>query len=187
MTLLLPHAPDDEDDAVRALGRAFADAGAGRVPIAPPLECTFPTATDPDLRDGDGRHSASVAIPWAPYDLAGTTWAAEEERLTAALVDALERFAPGTRELVVEAALHHPKKLETHFGITRGNLAHVDDTVVFGDRLSPATPISGLYMCGRSTGPAAAVLGVAGVNAARRVLADLELALEQTDVGYLDR
>jgi phytoene dehydrogenase-like protein len=186
-TFLLPHTPDDEDDAVRALGRAFADASAGRLPIATPLECTFPTAIDPALQDVDGRHSASIAVPWAPYDLAGTTWAAEEERLTAALLDTLEQLAPGARELVVETTLHHPKKLEAHFGITRGQLAHVDDTVVFGDRLSPAVPISGLYMCGQGTGPAASIFGVAGVNAARRVVADLELALEQTDVGYLDR
>ena len=38
-------------------------------------------------------------------------------------------------------------------------------------------------MCGRGCGPAAGVLGVAGLNAARRILADLELALERTEVG----
>jgi phytoene dehydrogenase-like protein len=179
--------PGNEDDAVRALGRAFADASAGRLPSAAPLECVFPSAADETLRDPDGRHSASILVPWVPYDLAGTTWAAEEERFTGAVLDMLETFAPGTRALVVDAVLHHPKKLETHFGVTRGHLGHVDDTLLFGDRLAPTTPISGLYLCSRGCGPAGGVLGVAGLNASRRVLADLELALERTEVGVPGR
>jgi len=178
--------PGGEEDAVRALGRAFADASAGRVPAAPPIECLFPTAAAPSLRDPDGRHSASLLIPWAPYDLAGTTWAAEEERFINVILDALEAFAPDARALVADAVLYHPKKIEAHFGVTRGHLGHVDDTLLFGDRLAPTTPINGLYMCGRGCGPAGGVFGVAGLNASRRVLADLELALERTEVGILE-
>ncbi len=179
-TFLVPGA---ETDALRTLGQAFADASAGRIPGTPVLECTFPSAADDTLRDPDGRHSAAIVVPWAPYDLAGTTWAAEEENLTGALLDTVERFAPGTRALVTDAVLHHPKKLEAQLGITRGHLGHVDDTFAFGDRLGPATPILGLYSCGRSAGPAGGVLGVAGLDAFRRVLADLELALERTEIG----
>ena len=176
-TFLLP------DDGVRGLGRAFADASAGRIPVETPIELVFPNTTDPQLRDPDERESVSMLIPWVPYDVAGSTWSSEEERFTNALLDTFEEFAPGARASVVDAVLLHPKKLETHFGVTRGHLNHVDDTLLFGDRLPPTTPISGLYTCGRSCGPAAGVIGVAGLNAARRVLADLELALERTEVG----
>ncbi|MBX3227747.1 MAG: NAD(P)/FAD-dependent oxidoreductase [Labilithrix sp.] len=179
-TLLLP---GGEDDAVRALGRAFADANAGRIPIETPIELVFPNAADPSIRDPDGRESASLLVPWVPYDVAGSTWTSEEERFTSALLDTLESFAPGARASVVDTVLLHPKKLETHFGVTRGHLHHVDDTALFGDRLPPTTPLSGLYTCGRGCGPAAGVVGVAGLNAARRVIADLELALERTEVG----
>ncbi len=178
--------PGEEEDAVRSLGRAFADASAGRVPAAPPIECVFPTAADASLRDSDGRHhSASLLIPWAPYDLAGTTWAAEEERFTNVILDVLEAFAPGARALVADAVLYHPKKIESQFGVTRGHLGHVDDTHLFGDRLAPTTPIHGLYLCGSGCGPAGGALGVAGLNASRRVLDDLELALERTQVDAL--
>lgn len=176
-TFLLP------EDGVRGLGRAFADANAGRIPADTPIEMVFPNRTDTTLRDPDGRESASMLVPWVPYDVAGSTWNAEEERFTNALLERLEEFAPGSRASVVDTVLLHPKKLETHFGVTRGHLNHVDDTVLFGDRLPPTTPISGLYTCGRGCGPAAGVVGVAGLNAARRVLADLELALERTEVG----
>jgi phytoene dehydrogenase-like protein len=175
--------PGDEDDAVRALGRAFADASAWRLPAETPLECVFPTATDESLRDPDGHHSASFLIPWAPYDLAGTTWAAEEERFTSSILDMLERFAPGARSLVTDSVLYPPKKIEAHFGITRGHVGHADDTLLFGDRLPATTPISGLYTCGRACAPAGGVFGVAGLNASRRVLADFELALERTELG----
>lgn len=175
--------PGGEDDAVRSLGRAFADASAGRIPIETPIEVVFPNAADPAIRDPDGRESASFMVPWVPYDVAGSTWSTEEERFTGLLLDTLESFAPGSRATVVDAVLFHPKKLETHFGVTRGQLHHVDDTLLFGDRLAPTTPISGLYTCGRACGPAAGVVGVAGLNAARRVIADFELALERTEVG----
>lgn len=171
VTFLLP-----EDDTVRALGRAFADAAAGRLSTEAPVECTFAT-------EEDGRHSASLVVPWVPYDLAGTTWSSEEERFTGAVLDVLERFAPGTRAHVVDAVLWHPKKLETHFGVMRGRLAHVDDTLVFADRLAPTTPISGLYTCGPASAPAGNVFGVPGLATARQVVSDFELALERTEVG----
>jgi phytoene dehydrogenase-like protein len=176
------------DDAVRTLGRAFADASAGRLPAEPALECVFPNAADPAFADGGaGATSASIVVPWVPYDLAGTTWAAEEERFTEVLVGILDAFAPGARDLVIEASLLHPKKIETHFGLTRGQVFHVDDTNLFGDRLPPHTPISGLYACGRGCAPAGRFLGVAGLVAARRVMSDFELANERTEVGDTTR
>lgn len=178
--------PGEEDDAVRALGRAFADASAGRIPTETPIELVFPNAADDVLGDPDGRESASLLVPWVPYDVAGSTWSSEEERFTNALLETLESFAPGARSTIVDTVLLHPKKLETHFGVTRGQLSHVDDTFLFGDRLPPTTPVSGLYTCGRGCGPAAGVVGVAGLNAARRVIADLELALERTEVGIYE-
>ena len=174
--------PGGEGAAMSALGRAFSDAGRGQIPALPPLEVVFPS-TDEALRDPDGRHSASIMIPWAPYDLVGTTWSAEEERFTAALLDIVETFAPGTRSLVTDAVLYHPKKIEAHFGVTRGQAGHVDDTLLFGDRLPPATPINGLYTCGQGCTPAGGVFGAAGILAARRVISDFELALERTEVG----
>jgi phytoene dehydrogenase-like protein len=180
-TFLIPGEPGDR---LNVLARAFANASAGRLTTELPVECIFPTAAEESLRDPDGRHSASFLVPWVPYDLSGTTWSAEEERFTQAILDVLESFAPGARSLVADAVLYHPKKIETHFGVMRGQLGHIDDTFLFGERLPTTTPISGLYACGRGCGPAGNVLGVAGLDAFRRVLADLELALERTEISF---
>ncbi len=168
-----------------ALAAAVKTASDGRfAPTA--LELVFPTAIEPSLGDGEGRHAASILVPWAPYDRSGTTWAAEEERVIAEILALVDAHAPGTSALVVDAVLHHPKKLETHLGVTRGHLGHVDDTFALGDRMPYATPVSGLYVCGRGSAPAGGILGAPGFNAARRVLADLELGLETTEVRVKD-
>lgn len=166
-----------------ALEAAFAAASSGRLPDAPPIECVIPTAADPSLRDPEGRHHVSLLVPWAPYALIGTTWAAEEDGWVRRIIGALDELAPGAASDVVDAFALHPKKLETHFGVTRGHIHHVDDAFVFADRMAYATPIGGLYACGAGCAPAGGVFGAAGYNAAKRVLEDLELGLERTEIG----
>jgi phytoene dehydrogenase-like protein len=175
--------PGAGTNAISALASAFAEAEAGRLSSAPPIEMVLPTAADASLRDTEGRHHASLLVPWAPYDLAGTTWAAEEERWVKQLLAVVDTFAPGTSALVVDVFALSPKKIETHFGVTRGHVHHVDDSLIFGDRLAVATPIGGLYACGAGCSPAGGVFALAGHNAARRVLADMELGLERTETG----
>jgi phytoene dehydrogenase-like protein len=172
-TFLLPGG----EDAVRSLGHAFAEANAGMFPSSPPLEIVFTSPADEPL------HHASIVVPWAPYDLAGTTWAAQEDRALEEVLSVIESFAPGTRGTIVDAQFLHPKKLETQFGVTRGHLRHTDDTLVFGDRMPYVTPVIGLYSCSAACAPAGGMLGVAGHNAAARVLADFELGLERTEVS----
>ena len=170
-------------DAMGSLATAFAEAEAGKLATAPFLEMVLPTASDPSLRDAEGRHHASLLVPWAPYDLAGTTWAAEEARWLENVLGVVDSFAPGTSALVVDVFAMSPKKLESHFGVTRGHVHHVDDSLIFGDRLAVATPIGGLYACGAGCSPAGGIFAIAGHNAAKRVLADMELGLERTEVG----
>jgi phytoene dehydrogenase-like protein len=177
-------APGAGHDAIARLESSFAEAASGRLPLSPPLELVLPTATDPSLRDAEGRHHASILVPWAPYDLAGTTWAAEEDNWLKGVLAVLDSFAPGASSLVVDVFTLSPKKLESHFGVTRGHVHHVDDSLVFGDRAAYTTPIGGLYACGAGCSPAGGVFAVAGHNAAERVLADMELGLERTEIGY---
>ena len=175
--------PGAGHDGLRSLATTFAQAREDQLPTSPFIEMVIPTAADPSLRDAEGRHHASLLVPWAPYDLAGTTWAAEEQRWLDNVLGVVESFAPGIRALVVDVFALSPKKLESHFGVTRGHIHHVDDSVIFGDRLPVATPIGGVYACGAGCSPAGGVFAVPGHNAAKRVLADMELGLERTEVG----
>lgn len=149
------------DHPLAAVRAAFADADAGRIPAAPPMTCVF-----------EGTQ-ATLTLPWMPAEPVDTTWQAEEERFVRGILTIVDSFAPGTSALVTAAKVSPP----------RGLPSHVDDTLVWSDRLAYATPIPGLYACGAGCAPAGGVFGLAGHNAAERVLADVELGLERTEVG----
>jgi phytoene dehydrogenase-like protein len=173
------HLLPDEAEVMATMRQAFAEVQAGRLPDFPTIEWYIHTTVDPSLRDADGNHNSALFVQWVPYQLTGTTWAAEEDRYVRHLLSLCDRFAPGTSDLVVDTFPLHPQKIERHFGITRGHIQHVDNSFGFADRLPYATPIAGLYSCSAGTHPAGSVIGAAGHNAARRIISDLGLpALE---------
>lgn len=174
--------PGDGKDVLAALRAARAQRKAGTLPDAPPIE--WATSA---LPDGSGKDvlTASVMVHGVPYDLAGTTWAASEESFTARILAICERHAPGISGQIIDVNALHPKKLETHFGISHGHIHHVDNSIGFSDRAPYRTPIGGLYACGAGCFPAGGVIGAAGHNAATRVLSDMEASLETTEVQPL--
>ncbi|MEZ4450594.1 MAG: NAD(P)/FAD-dependent oxidoreductase [Nannocystaceae bacterium] len=167
------HLLPDEDRVIEGLRECFADVEAGRLPAFPTLEWYFHTAVDPSLRDPEGNHAAALFVQWVPRTIAGSTWEAEEAGYVRHLLSICDRFAPGTSDLVVDHFALHPAKIESHFGITRGHIHHVDNTFGFVDRLPYRTPIDGLYSASAGCHPAGAVIGAAGHNAAQAILRDL--------------
>jgi phytoene dehydrogenase-like protein len=169
------HLLPDEDEVIESLRHGFAEVQAGRLAPFPTIEWYIHTTVDPSLRDPAGNHNAALFVQWVPYRLSESTWDVEEERYTQHLLELCDRFAPGTSDLVVDTFALHPQKIESHFGITRGHIHHVDNGFGFSDRLPYATPVAGLYSCSAGTHPAGSVIGAAGHNAALRVLRDLGL------------
>jgi phytoene dehydrogenase-like protein len=169
------HLLPDEPEVMPAMRQAFADVKAGRLPRFPTIEWYVHTTVDPSLRDAEGHHNSALFVQWVPYQLAGTTWEAEEEGYVRHLLAICDRFAPGTSALVADTFPLTPRKIEQHFGITRGHIHHVDNSYGFADRLPYATPVEGVYSCSAGCHPAGSVIGAAGHNAAARVLRDLGL------------
>ncbi|HKQ69400.1 MAG TPA: NAD(P)/FAD-dependent oxidoreductase [Polyangiaceae bacterium] len=167
------HLLPDEDVVIAELARGYADAKAGRLPEFPSIEWYVHSAVDPTLSDTEGRHNAALFVEWVPYELAEASWDEREESYVKHLLSICDRFAPGTSDLVVDVFALHPRKIEQHFGITRGHIHHVDNTIGFTDRHPYAYPINGLYSCSAGCHPAGSVIGAAGHNAAKRILRDL--------------
>lgn len=165
------HLLPDLDDPLGAVARCFDDAVSGRVPEGPTVEMYVHTAIDPSLRDAAGRHSAALFVQWVPNAPEGG-WDEHRESFVARLVDHVERFAPGFSSLVVDTDALAPPDIEARFGITGGNIFHVDNTFVTTDRVPYRLGLQGLYACGAGCHPAGSVTGAAGYNAARTVLAD---------------
>ena len=167
------HLLPDEKDVIKSLTTGFEDVKAGRLPEFPTIEWYIHTTVDPSMKDPEGHHNSALFVQWVPYELSGTTWEKEEARYVKHLLSICDRFAPGTSESVVDTFTLHPKKIEQHFGITRGHIHHVDNAFGFSDRLPYKTPIDGLYSCSAGCHPAGSVIGASGHNAAMRILRDL--------------
>jgi phytoene dehydrogenase-like protein len=169
--LLPPPAPDGS--VLTALRIAFDDAAAGRLPAAPPLEWYLHSTLDPSLSDDAGNHSSALFVQGVPHEVAGSSWAASLDPYVGQLLDLVEAYAPGTRDLLVDVHALAPPGIREHFGITSANIMHVDNSISFADRMPYAVGVDGVYAGAAGCHPAGSVIGAAGHNAAQRILADL--------------
>jgi phytoene dehydrogenase-like protein len=167
------HLLPEEKDVIQSLRTGFEDVKQGKLAEFPTIEWYIHTTVDTSLQDRAGHHNSALFVQWVPFEVAGSSWEAEEEKYVKHLLSICDRFAPGTSDLVVDTFPLHPKKIEQHFGISRGHIHHVDNAFGFSDRLPYATPVSGVYSCSAGCHPAGSVIGAAGHNAAMKVLKDL--------------
>jgi len=161
-----------------ALDAAYADFLARRPPANPvPLAMTF-SAIDPSLAP-EGRHVMFVWGQYHPYELGnGETWDVIREREADKLIAAVDAYAPGTADKVLDRFIQTPVDIERRHGMLRGNVMHLEMSLdqMFTFRPMPelssykAPAIRGLYLCGASTHPGGGVWGASGHNCARVML-----------------
>ena len=155
---------------------AFDHAKYGRFSPEPVMEVSIPTVHDPSLAPA-GKHVLSALVQFAPYRLRGG-WDSGRDAFRAACLERLEALAPGIGASVRAAELLAPPDLEAEFGVRGGHWHHGEialDQALF-TRPVPgatryATPVPGLYLCSASSHPGGGILGLAGRNAARAILA----------------
>jgi len=122
-----------------------------------------------------------INIQYAPYHLAEGDWTQQQEALGKAVIEALEAYAPGIRDLIIHSLVLTPLDLEKRFGLPEGCIFHGQmglDQLLFM-RPVPGygryrTPIENLFLCGAGTHPGGGVTGAPGYNAAREVIRDLK-------------
>jgi phytoene dehydrogenase-like protein len=119
-------------------------------------------------------HLLSVFGQYAPYELAQGTWDSRREEVARQFIDLIERFAPGFESTIEAYEVLGPPDIEARIGLTGGNIfqGEVTPDQMWEHRLTPRTPVPGLYFCGAATHPGGSVIALNGRNAARAVLAD---------------
>ncbi len=154
---------------------AYNHAKYGEFSAEPVMEITVPTQLDPALAP-PGRHVLSAIVQYAPYALK-QGWESGRAAFLELAIARLERHAPGLRRSVVAAELLSPVDLEREFRMYGGHWHHGElafDQFMMVRPVPGAaqhrTPVPGLYLCGAGCHPGGGVMGVAGRNAARRVL-----------------
>jgi phytoene dehydrogenase-like protein len=166
-------------DSPEQLRAAYGDFLRGEPSADPPLIVMTPSAVDPSLAP-PGRHVVSVWAQWHPRELRASSWDSERERIGDALLAAVDRWAPGFSDAMIERLVQTPLDLERELGLHAGNVMHVETEIdaLFGLRPLPGwsayrTPHPGVFICGASTHPGGGVWGASGRSAAAVVRRDL--------------
>lgn len=161
--------------------RAFDHSKYGQSSTDPVLEITIPTVHDRSLAP-EGKHVLSAVVQYAPYDSGAGADARRSEFLNHVL-NVLEKYSPYLRRHVVASELLMPADIEREFRMTGGHWHHGELALDQFLMLRPVPgaaqyvmPIRGLYLCGAGCHPGGGVMGSAGRNAARAVLAGQVLA-----------
>ena len=158
--------------------RAYDDAKDGRYSREPYVDIVIPSLTDPSIAP-PGKHVMSCFVQYAPYELADGDWDSAREPFGDAIVDTIERHAPGFKDRILFRQVLTPLDIEREFGLSEGNIFQGELSLeqLFFLRPAPgwadySTPIGRLYMCGSATHPGGGIMAAPGRNAARRVLED---------------
>jgi phytoene dehydrogenase-like protein len=149
----------------------------GKFSEQPFLEITIPSIADPSLAPA-GKHVMSIWMQYAPYHLKGGSWNGEREALGDTVINVIDSYAPGFKQLVRARQILTPLDLEKTFGLTEGHIYHAELALdqMFFMRPVPGwaryrTPIEGLYLCGSGTHPGGGISGLPGYHAAKAILA----------------
>ena len=153
----------------------------GRFSQDPFIESVIPSAWDPTVAP-PGQHWMSNFIQYCPAELADGPWTPEKrDAFGQTVVDKIERYAPGFKELIVHMEVRTPHEIEDEVGLTEGNIFQGELTIdqLLFNRPFPGyaqyrMPVKNLYMCGSSTHPGGGVSSACGANAAREILMDLK-------------
>jgi phytoene dehydrogenase-like protein len=146
---------------------------------APIVEMLIPSTLDDTLAP-KGQHVASLFCQQFSFELpGGTSWDRQRERAADHIIDCVDTYAPGFKDLVLARQIYSPLDLERRFGLIGGDIFHGRMSL---DQLFSARPVlgfgayrgpvKGLYMCGSGTHPGGGVTGAPGHNAAAVILKD---------------
>jgi len=153
----------------------------GRWSDDPFVESVIPSAWDPTVAP-PGKHWMSNFVQYCPPFLADGPWTPEKNELYGkSVIDKIERYSPGFRDLIVHVEVLTPHDIENRMGLTEGNIFQGELTIdqLLFNRPFPGyaqyrMPVKNLYMCGSSTHPGGGVSAACGANAAREILMDLK-------------
>jgi phytoene dehydrogenase-like protein len=161
------------------LERAFDASKYGEFSSDPYLDVTIPSVGDSSLAPA-GKHVMSIHVQFAPYKLKNGDWTTRRDEFANNVIEKLEAYAPGLRELIVAAQVITPLELEQKYGLNGGHIHHGEQTLdqffTFRPLIGWAqyrTPLKRLYLCGAGTHPGGGLTAFPGANAAREIARDL--------------
>jgi phytoene dehydrogenase-like protein len=166
---------------LETMERAYDSWKRGRWSEDPFIEAVIPSAWDPTVAPA-GKHWMSNFVQYCPSELADGPWTPEKrDQFGQTVIDKIERYSPGFKDLIVHMEVRTPFDIENEVGLTEGNIFQGELTIdqLLFNRPFPGyaqyrMPVKNMYMCGSSTHPGGGVSSACGANAAREILMDLK-------------
>ena len=148
------------------------------------FDISIPSIEDPAIAPA-GQHMLTALVHYVPYELK-TGWdgnnsnggaESAREQLLESLLQQLEAYAPGIRDLIIASEVVVPEDFEASHGMTGGNWHHgelsIDQALMmrpFPGSTQYTGSVEGLYLCGAGSHPGGSLMGLAGKNAAEEIL-----------------
>jgi phytoene dehydrogenase-like protein len=151
----------------------FAAARRGELPEHLWCELYFQSVHDNSVVPA-GEHTMSVFAQYVPYNFPSGNWDDRRDEVRALALKSLARFCSNIPSAVIDAQVLGPPDIEKKVGLTGGHIFQGEclPPYMWANRLTPRSPMQGVYLCGACTHPGGSVIGINGRNAAMAVLAD---------------
>jgi phytoene dehydrogenase-like protein len=151
----------------------FAAARRGELPEHLWCELYFQSVHDNSVVPA-GEHTMSVFAQYVPYNFSSGNWDDRRDEVRALALNSLARFCSNIPSAVIDAQVLGPPDIEKKVGLTGGHIFQGEclPPYMWANRLTPRSPMQGVYLCGACTHPGGSVIGINGRNAAMAVLAD---------------
>ena len=101
----------------------------GRWSDDPFIESVIPSAWDPTVAP-PGKHWMSNFIQYCPAELKDGPWTPDKrDAFGKTVVDKIERYSPGFKDLIVHMEVRTPHEIENEIGLTEGNIFQGELTI----------------------------------------------------------
>jgi phytoene dehydrogenase-like protein len=144
---------------------------AGELPSRFWTELYFQSSHDPTVAP-EGKHIMSIFAQPVPYTFKRGDWTTRREEVARVALESIGRFCSNLPEAVLQLETMGPPDIERKTGLAGGHIFQGEclPEYMWDRRLTPGTPMPGVFLCGAGTYPGGSVIGINGRNAAMEVL-----------------
>ncbi|HEX2249183.1 MAG TPA: NAD(P)/FAD-dependent oxidoreductase [Gemmatimonadales bacterium] len=144
---------------------------AGELPSRLWTELYFQSSHDPTVTPV-GKHIMSIFAQPVPYTFRRGDWASCREEVARVALESIGRFCSNLPQAVLQLEVMGPPDIERKTGLAGGHIFQGEclPEYMWDRRLTPGTPMPGVFLCGAGTYPGGSVIGINGRNAAMEVL-----------------
>jgi phytoene dehydrogenase-like protein len=144
---------------------------AGQLPERLWTELYFQSSHDRSVVP-DGCQVMSVFAQPVPHTFKEGDWDTRREDVARVALESIARFCSNIPEAVLHYKVMGPPDIERETGLTGGHIFQGEclPEYMWDRRLTPRTPMPGVFLCGAGTYPGGSVIGINGRNAAMEVL-----------------